>query len=1058
MTPNASVRENVASERSSRSRALYAYPCLTRLFALLIATLMLTCNYALSARVYAAPGDEEYAQAKTMHDAQNYQGAIAALEAFIQKYPNSQLRNNAELYLGHSYLERNLSNSVQDAATARTHFDYIINQGANADVNLVKNALFHKARTYYEVGDYTQAEPIFQQFLNAYPTDALDAYVYYYLGYCCAQRDALQQAVAYYDRNLTEYPNSPIRARCMLEKAAAIGRQGDYATADQTLQQILNLPNVQVDIVSKVTVQRALLCLVQERYADATAILDQFIAQYSNNPEAQSAIYDAYLFEAYAYFAQKDFQRALILVNRIEQESGSLTLAAAQLKIKLLLCTGQIDAAQQLLQAMVAANALPDLIASYGGMINLERKDYNTVISSLVQTLGVQVYAPGTTAGFNYYTPAKANNTLDPIDFVEACGTLVFAYAGRSVANRSTNQQAAQQDYTAQDRIFNATKQYSDSLNNTIVAHIVQAIDAARRVILNGQGDANINFTALVPYMNATTTMTEAQPVGVDFNGQPLPATQTSNAAYGYGAPNAVVPPAAQNPNAAPAGLAPPTGVYPQNNAQNAALGYPNLPNSTTTNAPPQQPNAGTNANLPATGQQNFNANYNPNAPQTAQNAAVQTPGAIPPSQNNATLPPNQTNNANYNPALDPNSPYYNANLAANDPNAQVQAQTTTLTPEEAQEVVKQATIYLGNQEFEAANDLLLETMTKSESFWQDCYAEATKISLLRAIALYALDKKTEAQMTCKDLVSHAPNSQEALIANFYLGYVADCAGQREDAVKYLTQATSGRNIGSPYDDVALYYLGLNQQERGNIEGASQTFARLYRDYPNSPYWSHGVYQLAKIESDRRNDVVAEKLVNEALASQPDAAIIDYLLFLKGEIALRAKDYDKALTAFDMIVDQYPNSKWYAHAKNRLATIPEKYRELDYAALQQPQEFLEDDLDYGEEEEFFRTRRNPNSTANTQSADAPAARVTPGANASNPNRPAPPNDTRTDSINAPATRPATNPAGATGASRPPASSTPSDTRPANAPANAPSNAPRTSNPSGATRPLSSRTN
>ena len=245
----------------------------------------------------------------------------------------------------------------------------------------------------------------------------------------------------------------------------------------------------------------------------------------------------------------------------------------------------------------------------------------------------------------------------------------------------------------------------------------------------------------------------------------------------------------------------------------------------------------------------------------------------------------------------------------------------TPLTAAEARDYLQRATDYYTNLDFTRANELLLEAMTRSETFWQDCPAEATRIALLRAISLLELGKRSEAQMTCEDILSYAPTTQEAAVAAYYLGMLADSIGRRDDAVKYLSLATRGRN-DFPYADVALYYLGTNEYERGNIDVAAQNFARVYRDYPQSPYWSHCVWRLAKIQADRRNDVAAETLVNEALQRGADSSIVDYLLFLKGEIALRATDYEKAEIAFDMLVDQYPSSVWYSRARNRLAAIP----------------------------------------------------------------------------------------------------------------------------------------
>ncbi|MBQ5789712.1 MAG: tetratricopeptide repeat protein, partial [Thermoguttaceae bacterium] len=251
--------------------------------------------------------------------------------------------------------------------------------------------------------------------------------------------------------------------------------------------------------------------------------------------------------------------------------------------------------------------------------------------------------------------------------------------------------------------------------------------------------------------------------------------------------------------------------------------------------------------------------------------------------------------------------------------------ESTPLTPVAAREALAKATNFFVNQEYNRANVVLLETMTSSETFWQDCPAEAARVALLRANVLYALNKRSEAQLMCQELLSNAPHSPEAAVAAFYLGYAADALGRRDDAIKYLSLAANARTI-SPLADAALYYLATNEWERRDVERAQQNFYRLYRSYPRSAYWSHAVWALAKIEFDVKNDVVAEELVNEALAKKPDAAIVDYLLFLKGEIALRAKDYEKARVAFDMIIEQYPESVWRSKATNRLNAIPERFR------------------------------------------------------------------------------------------------------------------------------------
>ena len=76
---------------------------------------------------------------------------------------------------------------------------------------------------------------------------------------------------------------------------------------------------------------------------------------------------------------------------------------------------------------------------------------------------------------------------------------------------------------------------------------------------------------------------------------------------------------------------------------------------------------------------------------------------------------------------------------------------------------------------------------------------------------------------------------------------------------------------------------------------------------------------------------------------------------------MRAKDFTKALIAFDMIVDQYPDSKFYSMAKNRLAAIPAQYRG-------------EEDIYDDEDDDPI-----PARPAVTRTAPSPAAPVRPAA-------------------------------------------------------------------------------
>lgn len=757
--------------------------------------------------------DAALAAALEQHRQGAYAEAVKHLEAFIAQYPSSANRNKAEFFAGHSHLALGGYVDPAETALARQHFQYVISQGK--DAQHYKEATFHNAHSYFNLRQYSEARPLFVKFLTEFPNDAFVQYVYYYLGVCEAQSGAYAAALNYFDRNLKEYPTSPLRWTCRLEKAATIGKSGDYQEAEKQLDALAAEPEIPADVAGQVVVQHALLQIVQQKFDEAIRILDEFIQSRQNDPNSAQSVQDAYLYEAYSYFAKKEFERALLLVEQMQGASQTISPETALLKIKLLVNLNRLDEATDLLNKLENSSYgqdTPDAIASYRALISLARGDWDAAISSLTTLLKVRPTTGGAVA-LNYYNAGTPTGTqLAPHDFVEACGALILSHASRYAAKKDPDDEAAQA------AIFNATANYARSLNDPALDLIVDMIDKRRREAL------------------------------------------TKPIASGSGGVSVATPPGSVAPPPNP--LLPPT-----------ASGVP----------------------------QQGGASYAPGGTQTG--TTVSGAGT----QTGTTVPDAGTQNG-------------------------TTREPTPLTPGAAREALDKATNFFVNQEYDRANETLLEAMTVSETFWQDCPAEAARVALLRANVLYALNKRSEAQLMCQDLLSNAPHSREAAVAAFYLGSAADLLGRRDDAIKYLRRAANARD-DSPYADVALYRLALNEWERGDVKRAQENFLRLYRGYRESVYWSHALWALAKIEFDAKNDVVAEELVNEALAKKPDAAIVDYLLFLKGEIALRAKDYEKASVAFEMIIEQYPRSVWRSKATNRLNAIPEWFRNPDAAVV-----------------------------------------------------------------------------------------------------------------------------
>ncbi|MBR5243648.1 MAG: tetratricopeptide repeat protein, partial [Thermoguttaceae bacterium] len=354
--------------------------------------------------------DALLAAALEQHSQGAYEEAVQRLEAFIAQYPASKNRNKAELFAGHARLALGEFTDPEQTALARAHFQYIVEQGKDAEY--YKEATFHNAFSYFNLRQYSEARPLFAKFLDEFPKDAYVQYVYYYLGVCEAQSGAYSAALTYFDRNLDEYPTSPLRWTCRLEKAATIGKSGDYQEAEKQLNDLAADPELPADVAGQVVVQRALLQIVQQNFDEAIRILDEFIRRYQSDANLAQAVQDAYLYEAYAYFAKQDFASALRLVEQMQQTSTTISPESALLKIKILVNLQRVDEAETILNALEASSygqETPDAIASYRALLSLARGNWDAAISSLTTLLKVRP-TTGNAVAINYYN-AGASST-----------------------------------------------------------------------------------------------------------------------------------------------------------------------------------------------------------------------------------------------------------------------------------------------------------------------------------------------------------------------------------------------------------------------------------------------------------------------------------------------------------------------------------------------------------------------------------------------------------------------------------------------------------------------
>ncbi|MDO5554926.1 MAG: tetratricopeptide repeat protein [Planctomycetia bacterium] len=782
-------------------------------------------TWGLCGRAAASEESDRYQRGYLLWQQQNWNQAIATLESFIAAYPNSTMRNDAELYLGHSYLSRNNFINDQDGQIGRSHLDFIIQQGKTAKD--YRDACLHYAYSLYSLSRYAEAKPRLEQYIAEFPDDDTLQYALYYLGVCESRTGNYAKAEEYFNRCISKYPSGSLKAECQLDRALAIGRQGRYSEADRDLSMLAM--DRDYKYAPKAALQRASLKMEQRSYTEALALLQSFIASYANVQGAQSYVSEAYQYMAWCHMEMKNYDLALAAAQELEKMSG-MTPDSALLKIRILTKMNRFDEAnaamQQLRNSQFALYA-PDVLTYYQGTILLAQGRWDEAINTLLPLLAVQANPQSPSqVTLNYYNSNTSSvaNKLQPGDFLEAAGTLVLSYASRYGATRQYTT-----DNTMQDAIFNDMFRYAKAQNDNQLFAIVSRIDQER-------ADALVH------------------PIGAGQTGSLVINTNPNTAATGSGA------------------------TYPGTT--------PVTPGSTGTIPPYSGPSR-------------------PGAPASSGNLGNITPAGT-----------GQGTAGNLAPvATQPQSGGSNTNQPVST------WPTGRVSEADASSALTQAGALCISHDYDKADQKLLQLLSSSDTFFQDCPTIAPAAALLRANILFKLRKSADARSMCNLLISQAPNSKEAVNAYYYLGYCHDFYAQQNDAIACFEKVINS-SFDSDFTDDAYYYLGLNEWERKNTDYAQTCFRKIYRSYKDSDYWSHATWALAQIEFDSRNYEAAEDYINEVLEEGPDQSVVDWCLFLKGEIALRLQDYEKARIAFNTIVTQYPESEKAPGARARLENMP----------------------------------------------------------------------------------------------------------------------------------------
>ena len=196
--------------------------------------------------------------------------------------------------------------------------------------------------------------------------------------------------------------------------------------------------------------------------------------------------------------------------------------------------------------------------------------------------------------------------------------------------------------------------------------------------------------------------------------------------------------------------------------------------------------------------------------------------------------------------------------------------------------------------------------------------AIGAEAAMLRTKVLLNLGREDEANTMCELILSQYKNSDQHAEALWISGQFYEMEGNPTEAIKnYKTIVEDYPNY--EFADGALFHLGWDSLDLGYESDAIRFFNKIYKNYPDKKYWCHGTWGLAYIAYNKGETQLAEKYIQEILNNPPDESILDRVLYLKGQLAMKRGDWVVAQAAFSTLASKCKDSPLLSSARSNAA-------------------------------------------------------------------------------------------------------------------------------------------
>ena len=794
----------------------------------------------------------QFNSAKTAFDSRQYESARVGFDAFLARFPTHANANEATFYLAESLMY------LQQYSLAEAQFNRLVVNGLNDSFS--RAALFRIAEIPYIQGQFNVAKPRLEDFVARLPHDANLQFVLYYLGDIAMRNSIPLEAEFYFEQVNRMFLEGERALDSSLGLAWAKNQLGKITEANAIYQQLMTSTNPA--IVEQATYQYGVALFERGSFQEAINVLTDFQRRYPNS----TYFADSLRVVARCRGRLNQFEEGLQVLAQLTSPTPDDML----MRVRFLYGLKRAQEAKAVLDQVqqIAGTLHRDEIAVLESVFLFEQSEWGRAIALLESVLVPQFDALNNRMVINYFslpTPPGTKRLSDEAIF-RASSLLTLAYArnGDSAkANALLNEMQGQAALSGNLRLTTICAETATQLAN------IGPVQPGRRPD-SGGSIANRNDQQWTP--------------GNQNTGNRTPALQTSgtdlerfwNAERLYRAGNFAS--AAQQLEQILSGFYNQIVVPPQYTIFYNITGAPGTMDENT---------FARACTLLALSRAQLGDFEQANAVLMTLSSRIRPNDTIQQEMLRET--------------------YDQLAVLAKGGTGTI-ASGSILSESEQRRLLRDANSLFRQQRYDQADARLAELIASNPA--EAILAEAL---LVKSKTLYGLGWEQDGVNLLERIVNEFPSSAQYPEALWLLGLYYESGGDTFQSVEYF-QILADRFQNFKHIDGALYFLAVDDLTNGNSRKGTTLLNQVYRNHRNGLYWSHAAWMLAHEAYKKRDYAQAERLIQEILRHPPDVAVLDRVLYLRGELALRRDDFQMAFLAFREVVQLTPDSPLSQHA------------------------------------------------------------------------------------------------------------------------------------------------